>query len=284
MKIILKKLVILGFLIIISLSSKCESKNITENIRDSAETKMTVNNYKEINAMKVNAREQPNAGSPVMFTLYKGMKYSPVMEKVTGKTKWEKIKIDKKNYWLEIESTMVIQEAEAQEYKFSYRIEVRKSERILMLKKKSADKWVNYREYDIGIGRTGDIRPKKHRGDCRTPSGKYFICNINPSSSYGEDPENGNPLPSLMIGYPNRQDGWNALQTGKIDIKTYNLICEAIDAGKTPPQDTPLGNYLMVHGGGSNEDWTLGCIALDDEDMKELAGYAKIGMMIEILP
>jgi len=40
-----------------------------------------------------------------------------------------------------------------------------------------------------------------------------------------------------------------------------------------PPQSTPLGGSIRIHGGGAGEDWTLGCIAMNDTDIKDLYSH-----------
>jgi L,D-peptidoglycan transpeptidase YkuD (ErfK/YbiS/YcfS/YnhG family) len=44
----------------------------------------------------------------------------------------------------------------------------------------------------------------------------------------------------------------------------------AIRRQARPPQNTRLGGDIFIHGNGSQGDWTWGCVALDDPDMKEL--------------
>lgn len=253
-------------------------------IADAAESMETISDYsKEVTARLVESRQKPNSRSPVVFRLYRGMKYSPAPLENNKYPGWERIVVNGSYYWIEKCEATAASNKEDTAYGLPYKIQIDKSSRKLKLMKKTLSGWKILRKYRIALGEKCDIRPKKRKGDGLTPSGIYYICKINPSSSYGEDPETGEPLASLMISYPNQYDAWNALQTGRIDIKTYNSVCEAIDAGKAPPQDTPLGSYLMLHGGGSDEDWTLGCIALDDEDMINLLKYAKIGMAVEIV-
>jgi hypothetical protein len=51
-----------------------------------------------------------------------------------------------------------------------------------------------------------------------------------------------------------------------------------------PPQETVLGGSIRIHGGGAGEDWTLGCVALRDEDVVELFRHVQVGTPVEILP
>ncbi len=41
---------------------------------------------------------------------------------------------------------------------------------------------------------------------------------------------------------------------------------------------------MSIHGHGSASDWTLGCVALENDDMKELFEAAPKGMKVVIEP
>ena len=64
----------------------------------------------------------------------------------------------------------------------------------------------------------------------------------------------------------------------------YDQIVEAIGKKQMPPQNTKLGGEIYIHGGGIQDDWTWGCIALDNADMKALFDVAVVGMRVKILP
>ena len=51
-----------------------------------------------------------------------------------------------------------------------------------------------------------------------------------------------------------------------------------------PPQETPLGGDIYIHGGGTGKDWTLGCVALEDEDIRALYAVVKEGTVVRIEP
>ena len=40
----------------------------------------------------------------------------------------------------------------------------------------------------------------------------------------------------------------------------------------------------MIHGGGTADDWTAGCVALDDGDMDALWAACPLGTPVEIRP
>jgi L,D-peptidoglycan transpeptidase YkuD (ErfK/YbiS/YcfS/YnhG family) len=58
----------------------------------------------------------------------------------------------------------------------------------------------------------------------------------------------------------------------------------ALEAKARPPWDTPLGGEVFIHGRGSESDWTFGCVALDDADMKELFATIPKGTPVIIEP
>ena len=101
---------------------------------------------------------------------------------------------------------------------------------------------------------------KEREGDGRTPEGTYFICLKRETGKYGL---------ALGVSYPNEEDAQRAFQTGRINEQTLAVITAAIREGRRPPWGTALGGEIYLHGGGAT-DWTAGCIALFDEDMKKL--------------
>lgn len=125
------------------------------------------------------------------------------------------------------------------------------------------------------------LYPKTRKGDSNTPEGVYFVAEINPVSRFGCDPDTSAALPSLHLSYPNSFDAWDGLRYGIISLKDYNRITSSIERMKMPPQDTPMGNLIMIHGGG-NDDWTAGCIALEDKDMKGLLNEVERYTCVEI--
>jgi lipoprotein-anchoring transpeptidase ErfK/SrfK len=49
-----------------------------------------------------------------------------------------------------------------------------------------------------------------------------------------------------------------------------------------PLQNTRLGGELFIHGNGSQSDWTWGCVALDDKDIRELFDSVPVGTPVTI--
>lgn len=108
-----------------------------------------------------------------------------------------------------------------------------KRERVLEVWVRTPDsaRFQLLKEYRI-CALTGDAGPKRRQGDEQTPEGFYEIDLFNPNSQY---------LLSLHVNYPNASD-------------------RILGAGG------PLGGDIYVHGGCK----TLGCIAVEDDQIKEL--------------
>jgi len=51
-----------------------------------------------------------------------------------------------------------------------------------------------------------------------------------------------------------------------------------------PPQKTRLGGEIYIHGGGTGKDWTYGCAAMSDHDVKELFDAIPVGTPVRIEP
>jgi murein L,D-transpeptidase YafK len=148
------------------------------------------------------------------------------------------------------------------------RIVVIKSKRRLMLY--SGDKLL--RTYRVGLG-FSPVKDKVKEGDGATPEGEFYIFTKNPESAY---------YLSLGISYPNAEDAQRGLRTHLINKEQYLQIVEAIENHAMPPQDTPLGGQIYIHGKGSRKDWTWGCVALDNKEMKELFDAVQVGTKVII--
>jgi murein L,D-transpeptidase YafK len=128
--------------------------------------------------------------------------------------------------------------------------------------------------YPIALGHNPEGH-KERQGDGRTPEGLYSICNRNPRSRF-----------HLFLGlsYPNADDANAARRAGRISEPEHRQIVEAIEAGRQPPWDTPLGGEIGIHGGGTASDWTLGCIALENEAIEQLWETLRLGDSVLIQP
>jgi murein L,D-transpeptidase YafK len=158
------------------------------------------------------------------------------------------------NFWLLVDTTAL-------------KIEVKKGERTVDT--------IN----DIAIGR-GGAGYKTHRGDDITPYGDYRIGWVGERSNFRR---------FFGLTYPNVQDARTALIKGIINKTTYERIVEANESRQIPPQNTPLGGQIGIHGlGAANEkihrsmNWTHGCIAMTNNQIDHLSRYLEPGMVVKI--
>lgn len=109
----------------------------------------------------------------------------------------------------------------------------------------------------LGFAPEGD---KAQEGDGKTPEGHFRIDRRNPRSAFHL---------SLGIDYPQAEDIARARATGVLpggDIFIHG-------------QPNNLGDLITLPG-----DWTEGCIAVNNEDMRRLWQLAGIGTVVEIHP
>ena len=135
------------------------------------------------------------------------------------------------------------------------RILVEKSKRRLTLLKDGKV----LKSYRVSLGRNPE-GPKTKRGDSRTPEGLYRIDWRNQNSKFHR---------ALHISYPNQADWRRARKTG-----------------------VSPGSAIMVHGMKNGfgwighlhlaVDWTNGCIAVTDEEIREIWRATPNGTPIEI--
>lgn len=147
-------------------------------------------------------------------------------------------------------------------------IVVKKAERKLFLY--SGYKLV--RTYHIGLG-TSPVGDKVRQGDRRTPEGDFYIFTKNDKSAF---------YLSLGISYPNAAHAARGLRDGLITKAQYDAIMSALKAKTAPPQNTGLGGDIYIHGNGASSDWTWGCVALEDRDVRELFNAVSVGTPVRI--
>ncbi len=117
------------------------------------------------------------------------------------------------------------------------------------------------KSYRISLGKVPD-GAKVREGDLRTPEGLYWIDWRKTSDKYNL---------SMHISYPNARDAANARKKG-----------------------VSAGGMIMIHGTPLDDeypewffntlDWTEGCIAMRNADMREVWSLVKDGTLIEIRP
>ncbi len=148
------------------------------------------------------------------------------------------------------------------------RIVVTKSRRMLQLYSNGTV----VRTYRVGLG-LSPVEDKIRAGDRRTPEGDFYICLKNSYSQF---------YLSLELSYPNQKHAERGLREGLISRAQYEQIAGAIKRKRQPPQNTRLGGEIFIHGNGSQSDWTWGCVALDDKDIRELFDSVPVGTPVTI--
>jgi murein L,D-transpeptidase YafK len=140
-----------------------------------------------------------------------------------------------------------------------------KADSILILKKDHVLELLKggkvIRTYKVALG-SGGPAPKQREGDGRTPEGHYIIDSRYAESHYHK---------ALHISYPNAEDRRRAARLG-----------------------VSPGGAIMIHGlpngmgsiGAAHRlyDWTLGCIAVTDEEIDEIWNLVPVGTPVEIRP
>ena len=130
------------------------------------------------------------------------------------------------------------------------------------------------RTYQIGLG-LNPVPDKIRQGDRATPEGEFYVFTKNNRSAF---------YLSLGISYPNVEDAERGLRDGLISRAQHDAIVRAIKRKATPPQNTKLGGDIYIHGNGAKSDWTWGCVALENEDMRELFDAVAVGTRVTIKP
>ncbi|MDG4647018.1 L,D-transpeptidase family protein [Roseibacterium sp. SDUM158017] len=131
------------------------------------------------------------------------------------------------------------------------RVEVFKSSRTMVLW--HHDEVLEAFEIELGFAPEGH---KAQEGDGRTPEGDYIVDRRNPNSEY---------YLSIGINYPDADD-----------------IAAAEEAGVDP------GGDIFIHGTPrafrATDDWTAGCIAVSDREMRRIYAMVQDGTPIGIFP
>jgi murein L,D-transpeptidase YafK len=148
------------------------------------------------------------------------------------------------------------------------RIVVFKRERRLELQ---AD-GVLVRAYSVGLG-FNPVSDKLRQGDGATPEGEFYVFTRNNKSAF---------YLSLGVSYPNLEDAERGRRTHLISRGQYEAIVRANNRKTVPPQTTRLGGDIYIHGNGSKSDWTWGCVALENDDIKELFDAVLVGTPVTI--
>ena len=114
---------------------------------------------------------------------------------------------------------------------------------------------------------------KQRRGDLRTPEGWYRTSD-RPWSAFSH---------ALTVHYPTPADAERGLEAGLISTEQHAGIVAAAARDRAPPMETRLGGRILLHGGGSRPDWTLGCVGFDDPDIVALRALIPASMRADLL-
>jgi murein L,D-transpeptidase YafK len=120
------------------------------------------------------------------------------------------------------------------------------------------------RSYRVALG-SGGAGPKRFEGDRTTPVGTYRVSGRIP----------GLFRRFLVVSYPNEED-----RARFADLKRRGEV----------PLGRGVGHGIGIHGVGrpgldgvhKESDWTLGCVALDDAEIDEVASLVRDGTRIVI--
>lgn len=132
---------------------------------------------------------------------------------------------------------------------------------------------------NIALGR-GGVAKNRRQGDKKTPLGEFRIAWVNPNSRF-----------HLFFGlnFPTAEYASDAFSQGLISSETYAQIEYAGYQQLPPPQNTPLGGNIGIHGVGKGDvtihkrlNWTEGCIALSNKQIEKLAKWVSIGTKVVI--
>lgn len=134
-----------------------------------------------------------------------------------------------------------------------------------------------FRNISIGSGGVADAH---RRGDETTPRGTFRVSWVDRESRFG-----------IFYGldYPSAAVARLAYLEGTIDGAEFDAIMAARQHHRVPPQNTALGGQLGIHGVGRGDpdvqqavNWTDGCIALTNRDMRRLGRWIRIGTRVVV--
>ncbi len=147
----------------------------------------------------------------------------------------------------------------------------------LVIKKKSrllkvfdGKKLIKTYKISLGFDAEGD---KRVEGDGKTPIGEFYVFAKNDQSKF---------YLSIGLSYPNAEAAKRGLREKIISSEEYEAIMKAVEEKRMPPQKTALGGEIYIHGGGAETNWTKGCVAVRDEEMKEIFNAVEVGAKVFI--
>ncbi|KGM06863.1 hypothetical protein LP43_1356 [Methylophaga thiooxydans] len=160
----------------------------------------------------------------------------------------------------------------------NYELVIKRSEKRLLIQKDGEV----LRSFHVALG-SGGRKAKMKSGDRLTPLGKYHITQVRDSDRFHM---------FIQLDYPSVRDAITALKEDRISKAQYRKILDAHIFGNLPPQNTPLGGAIGIHGIGVETkdkleiheiaDWTKGCIALRNDEIEQLTKYISKGTQVTI--
>lgn len=132
---------------------------------------------------------------------------------------------------------------------------------------------------NISLG-SGGASGERRRGDEKTPLGKFHVAWIDRRSRFGI---------FFGLNYPTPVEAKYAYLQDRITRADYQAIIDAALEHRIPPQNTPLGGQIGIHGLGAGNplvqrevNWTDGCIALTNWQIRILARWVHVGTPVII--
>lgn len=136
------------------------------------------------------------------------------------------------------------------------------------------------KSYKMALGKN-PIPDKQKAGDRLTPSGEFTVLEKKTFSP----PRRFLGSRLMLLSYPDREDALRGLHEGLITSSDYLAIERAFEQGEPPPQDTPLGGNIGIHGGRGpflGTSWTNGSIGLFSKDVEEIFEITPVGTRVVI--
>lgn len=147
-----------------------------------------------------------------------------------------------------------------------YRIVVDKSNHRLSLYKGKE----LIRSYPVAISSHG-LGVRHCYDDYLTPEGEFLIASMQYTSIFGPRQMLLETTPQALADY-HAQYGSEAeelIQEWEVQHGPLDTIWEVYDYNTAHP-GREIWHDILIHGGGADRDWTLGCIALDNDNVLDL--------------
>jgi len=133
---------------------------------------------------------------------------------------------------------------------------------------------------DLGYNFFADKERRGSNGDpdhWRTPEGEFFVASKNPNSQFYK---------ALVLNYPNAEDAKRGMENELITQQQYESIVTAEESFSMPPMNTELGGWIEIHGDGTGtrQNWTQGCVAIQNVQLDRLWDIVEVGTPVLIDP